>query len=135
MIPKGDDVELVIHVTQTYKNTAGKVVTTPVDLSAFQGYIVILYSEETPSAIIDKFSLNPFTGYGDIVVIDAVEGIIQVNIDKSKTAVAPAGMVYGLLKTNQSNTDFSLDAYLTTAVFPVDEIIETIATSIVPPGP
>lgn len=135
MIVKGDDIELVIHVIQTYENAFGKVVTEPINLTEYEGYIVILYSEEDPSTIIDKFSLNTFAGYGDIVVIDAVEGIIQVNIDKDKTKVAPEGMVYGLFKTNKSNVDFSLDAYLTTAVFPVDEIVETIATLIVPPGP
>lgn len=135
MIPKGDDIELTINVTQTYENDFGKTVTTPVDLTAFVGYIVMLYSEEDPDTIIDKFSLNPFAGYGDIVVIDAVNGIIQVNIDKDKTKLAPVGMVYGLLKTNLNNTDFSLDAYLTTAVFPVDKIEEFPATNIVPPGP
>lgn len=134
MIPKGDDVELRIEVVSIEENTFGQEVETPIDLTTFQGYIVMLYSQEDPSKIIDKFSKNPFAGYGDIIEIDAAGGIIQVNIDKDKTKLAPDGMVYALVKTNKSNTDFSLDAYLTTTIFPVDEIVETIATNIVPPS-
>lgn len=134
MIPKGDDVELRIEVVSIEENTFGQEVETPIDLTALQGYIVILYSQEDPSKIIDKFSKNPFAGYGDIIEIDAANGIIQVNIDKDKTKLAPDGMVYALVKTNKSNTDFSLNAYLTTTIFPVDEIVETIATNIVPPA-
>lgn len=134
MIPKGDDVELRIDVVSIEENTFGQEVETPIDLTALQGYIVILYSQEDPSKIIDKFSKNPFAGYGAIIEIDAANGIIQVNIDKNKTKLAPDGMVYALVKTNKSNTDFSLNAYLTTTIFPVDEIVETIATNIVPPA-
>lgn len=133
-IRKGDDIELRLNVTQTYENDFGKKVTIPIDLTAFAGYIVILYSEEDPDTIIDKFSLNPFAGYGDIEVIDAPNGIIQVNIDKAKTAAAPEGMMYGLIKTRLVNADFSDSIQLTTSDFPVDRIISTIATTIVPPA-
>ena len=134
MIPKGDDIELRLNVTQTYENNFGKTVTVPIDLTSFAGYIVILYSEEDPDTIIDKFSLNALAGYGDIEVIDAVNGVIQVNIDKSKTAAAPDGLVYGLIKTRLVNADFSDSIQLTTSAFPVDRIVTTIATNIVPPA-
>jgi len=134
MIPKGDDIELRLEVTSTYENSFGKKVTTPIDLTGYQGYVVLLYSEEDPATVIDKFSLNPLAGYGDITVIDAANGIIQVNIDKVKTAAAPEGMVYGLIKTNLANPDFSGGAQFTTEIFPVDEIKTTIATDIVPPA-
>lgn len=131
-IVKGDDCELRLEVTQSYENDFGKVVTTPIDLTAFQGYIVILYSEEDPDTIIDKFSKNTMAGYGPIDEIDPTNGIIQVNIDKVKTAAAPEGMVYGLIKTNLVNADFSDSVQLTTETFPVDRIVTTLATNIVP---
>jgi hypothetical protein len=131
MIAQGSDVKINVSVKQTYKTAAGRKITTPVDLSSFQGYLVFLYSKAT-NAIIQKYSLNTVTGYEPINVISAANGQFQLFLDKSVTTTAPIGQMYGELKTSLLDTDFSLDSYETVSKFNVDEIVESVTNGVNP---
>lgn len=132
MIVQGEDKRINVNVIQTYTNSSGRKVTTPIDLSDYNGYIVFLYSEET-NTIIEKYSLIPTTGYVTISVISAVGGVIQLWLDKTITTNCPLGMTYAELKTSRSDADFSLGNYLTIAKFPVDTVVPSVTNTIIPP--
>ena len=131
MIPQGSDAKINVTVKQTYTNATGRRVTTPVDLSLFQGYLVFLYSKESGD-IIQRYSLNTVSGYEPITVISASLGQIQLALDKSVTTTTPTGWVYGELKTSISDTDFSLDSYETVTSFKVDIIVSSVTNGVNP---
>ncbi|WP_288983212.1 hypothetical protein [uncultured Flavobacterium sp.] len=131
MIAQGSDVKINVTVTQSYKAASGRKITTPVDLSSFQGYLVFLYSKAT-NTVIERYSLNAVTGYEPINVISASNGQFQLFLDKDVTTSAPIGQMYGELKTSLSDSDFSLNSYVTVAKFNVDEIVESVTNGVNP---
>lgn len=132
MIYRGEDKIINVTVRSTYINASGKKVTTPVDLTAFNGYIIYLYSEET-NVLIEKYSKVAATGYVLIDVINASLGKVALFLDKIKTTAAPLGKVYGELKTSKVDADFSASKYYTVAKFPVDTVVDSVTNAVAPP--
>jgi len=132
MIYQGSDVKINVTVEQTYLNANGVKITTPIDLTAYSGYIIYLYSKET-GVLIQKYSANASSGYVTIEPIDLTLGQIQLWLDKSVTTNAPLGMVYGELKTAVDDTDFSDDLYETVCIFSVDTIVKSQTNGVNPP--
>jgi hypothetical protein len=132
MIYRGEDKIINVTIQSTYVNASGRKVTTPVDLTAFNGYIIYVYSEET-GVLIDKFSENTAAGYVLIDVVDAINGKVALFLDKTKTTSAPIGKVYGELKTSIVNADFSVGNYYTVAKFPIDTVSDSLTNTVVPP--
>lgn len=131
-ILRGEDKRINVIVEETYVNSAGDVVVVPIDLTAFEAYIIVLYSEKT-GAILEKYSKNPATGYVTIDETDPVNGEVQLWLDKTVTSVAPEGNVYAELKTSLTDADFSDGVYATEVVFPVDTIVPSITNLLIPP--
>ena len=131
MIAQGSDVKINISVKQTYTNSVARKVTTPVDLTSFQGYLIFLYSKDTNN-VIERYSKNTVTGYEPITVISATSGQIQINLDKDITTTTPTGWVYGELKTSISDADFSLSSYETVSTFKVDIIVPSVTNGVNP---
>lgn len=133
MISQGSDVTINITVTSTQTLPNGNQVTTPVDLTLYQGYVVFLYSEETPNVIIQKYSRHPATGYEPINYANEDVGRIQLWLDKEQTTDAPIGKIYAELKTSLADPNFSLSSFETVAVFAVDTIRPSVTNTINPP--
>jgi hypothetical protein len=57
----------------------------PLDLTTLAGYIVVIYNKLNNN-VVQKYSKNAATGYKDILVTNAPEGIIQVNLQVSEIA-------------------------------------------------
>ena len=114
----GSDNKINVTVVRTYVNTAGDEVTEPVNLTLFNGYVIVLYYEGT-GTVLDSFSKVPATGYVTITEIDPTNGVVQLWLDKTVTTTAPEGNIVGEIKTSLLDTDFSQDSFRQIQPFPV----------------
>lgn len=104
IIYKGEDKVIRLTISQDG---------TPLDLSEFNGILVILYSKATDREIA-KFSLNEREGYDEIALIDAgADGVLEINLQADDTRYAENGDVDAEIKVQQEDLDFSNDTFHT----------------------
>lgn len=106
-IYKGQDVPIRI----TVKNKNG----VAVDLSEFEGIIVILFFTKTRKAL-ERFSLNSLTDFLDLEIIDAANGILEFKLESGSTENAEDGLISVEIKTQLSDPEYTDSKFHTVAV-------------------
>ena len=92
------DTDTTVEIT--IKDDAG----TPIDLTGIAGIVVKVFQKDKD---IDKFSLQPQTGYRSLTIKDAVNGIIEIylNADNMKVGDVDEWLFYEV-KTQAVNVNF-----------------------------
>lgn len=90
----------VINLTVTDKDSGD-----PFDLSAVEGYIIILYYVQG-GKVLNKFSKNTMEGYDDIIEDDAAGGLIHINLSREVTKSATPGDIDLEILVQSSNSEF-----------------------------
>lgn len=77
----------------------------PIDLDNLSGIVVIVFQE--PDLIIDQYSKNTQAGFRDLVITDAVNGIMRVHVNAEQMIKACEDEpLYYEIKTQAVNANF-----------------------------
>lgn len=123
----GDDIPVGVHVDSVDSNG----VSTPINLTLYEGYIVAIYYHAT-NTIAQQFSRHTQTGYLPIDPVDEVNGFVVVRLDKSFTTDAATGKLYGTIKTRFSDTNFTLNSRMTTSIASLDTVNPSVVKDAIP---
>ncbi len=102
---KGGDYLVRLTVTNESDGSA-------IDLTDYNDIIVILYNKESKK-IISKYRLVATEGYGEVVVEDAVAGILNVQFENPDTKNAETGNVDAEIMVQIENVDYPEDEFHT----------------------
>ncbi len=99
--------DYLVRLTVTRKSTG-----LAIDLSDYNDIIVILYNKES-NKIISKYRLVETEGYGEVIIEDAVAGIINVQFESPETTNAETGNVDAEIMVQAENEDYPSDEFHT----------------------
>lgn len=102
---KGDD--KVIQFTLTNEDES------PVVINALIGVIIWLYQGTT---VLAKYSIHTLSGYEDINVVDSANGVISINLKRSKLQAGTLQNIFAEIKISEPSADFDNNEALTTVI-------------------